>query len=120
MIGEKSLSNTVTATMLETYGAWLEGTTESDVMAITRAMVGPAATGQQRAKLPILASRGTCGIVVAVGFKATGVHSEYLKCSPFFLEIFMHVTVSALHAAEAIRLQSTSADCQRQPYRRRG
>src|SRR5580693_3999011 len=30
-------------TMLETYAAWLDGTTESDLTAITRAMEGPSA-----------------------------------------------------------------------------
>jgi integrase len=42
-------------TMLETYAAWLEGTTESDLLAITRAMEGPSAAGVMARKLAVSA-----------------------------------------------------------------
>jgi integrase len=40
-------------TMLETYAAWLEGTTESDLAAITRAMEGPSAAGARAHKVAV-------------------------------------------------------------------
>ena len=42
--------------MLETYAAWLEGTTESDLLAITRAMEGPTAAGVM-ARKPAVSAR---------------------------------------------------------------
>ncbi|MDB6089638.1 MAG: hypothetical protein JWN85_2422, partial [Gammaproteobacteria bacterium] len=42
-------------TMLETYAAWLEGTTGSDLVAITRAMEGPSAAGVMARKLAVSA-----------------------------------------------------------------
>jgi integrase len=51
-------------TMLETYAAWLEGTTESDMAAITRAMDGSTAV-RIAARKPAVSARSTPAAVLS-------------------------------------------------------
>ena len=52
-------------TMLETYAAWLEGTTELDLVAITRAMEGPTAAGIM-ARKPAASARPTRAAALSI------------------------------------------------------